>query len=458
MHINVGPITTGSSGQIFNVKLGDPILFLDNDFLSHVEAIERIWHLPEKRPEPVMKATKPWEIFGKYKCVGGFSGKSFVVKDDKIMMFYSIYHMGPGPEFRSFAYAESKNGLKWTKPDINKGTNLLVSNKGHASGFGPAFPYWEMQNVLYDERSGLYRAMGHCKFSDKKYGTFYASSKDPTKWDTKTFRYAYKNADIHALLGWDAPSGSYVSYPRVPVWREAERRAIGISQSRDFEKWHDPILCHQALSNDPVNYEIYNMPVERIGPQVVAFPIGYRSTPGGIGPLDTEFAFSYGGASFFQPMGHNAWIPRGLPGEWDDCYVMAAAPIVFKGQTLIYYWGCNFPHDTGFREEIVNEGSVGLAVLPENRYCGLSCPRHYRGVVETEWLSAAGAKVFGVNANVRGGKINITWSDKDGEGNPVGEIRHLDITNCKMMFPKVSERFKLRFEISDAELFGFKLT
>jgi hypothetical protein len=343
-YINSGPIQVSPREGTYKDLLGVPILFLDDSFISKAEGLERIWHLPEKLPDPVMKATKPWEKFGKYHCVGGFSGKSFVVKDDKIMMFYSVYHMGDGPEFRSFAYAESVDGLTWKRPDLGDGTNLIVKNTPSKSGVGPAYPYWEMQNVLFDDRSGLYRAMGHCCLSRGKYGTFYASSKSPTKWDKSTFRLAYNNSDIHALLGWDEKSLCYVSYPRTDVRRGGRnRRAIGYSISHDFKKWTDPVLCHYPKSSDVYNYEIYNMPVESVGAYKIAFPIGYRATHNGIGPLDTELAISNDGREFFQPFGHLPYIPRGLPGEWDDCYVMAAAPINFKGQTLIYYWGCNFP-------------------------------------------------------------------------------------------------------------------
>ncbi len=455
MHISTGPVVTRSGGDApYPVTLGDPILFLDNTLLSYAEGVERLWHFPEKLPQPVMKATKPWEIFGKYRCVGGFSGKSFVVKDDKIMMFYSIYHMGPGPEFRSFAYAESRDGVKWTKPDLGNGTNLLIQNKPRPDGKGPVYPYYEMQNVLWDERSGLYRAMGHCALSKGKSGTFYASSKDPTKWDPKTFRYAYKNEDIHALLGWDENAKAYVSYPRVQVWRGGMKRAIGYSVSKDFKKWSDPVVCHQPHAFDSPGYQIYNMPVERIGPQVIAFPIGYRPSPIGVGPLDTEFAFSYGGATFEQPFGHIPYIPRGLPGEWDDCYVMAAAPIVWQGRTLIYYWGCNFPHDTGFREEKVDEGSVGLATLPENRYAGLSCPRHYRGMVETDFLKAPEARALYLNCDTSRGKITIYVGEK-----VVASVCERNSTDELVILSKsLPLSFKLRFEIMDAELFGFTLT
>ena len=88
MHISAGPVVTrGFLDSPYKVMHGDPILFFDNALISYAEGVERLWHLPEKRPEPVMKATKPWEIFGKYKCVGGFSGETFpypMEKDDWI--------------------------------------------------------------------------------------------------------------------------------------------------------------------------------------------------------------------------------------------------------------------------------------------------------------------------------------------------------------------------------------
>ncbi len=459
MHISTGPIVSADNGKTISDILDKPILFPDNSCIAESEGMERMWHFPEKLPQPVMRATKPWEKFGKYKCVGGFSGKSFVVKDGKLMMFYSIYHMGPGPEFRSFAYAESKDGINWTKPDLGDGTNLIIKNKQRPDGNGPVFPYYEMQNVIWDEHSKQYICMGHCKITTTKQGTFYGTSDSPIEWDKNNFKYAYPNEDIHALLGFCKSANGYISYPRVSINRKGARRAIGVSLSRDLKKWSDPILVHWPGTFDPLNYEIYNMPVEVIGNTLFAFPIGYRSSDNGGGSLDTEIAFTNYAADFQQPIGHIPYIPRGLPGEWDDSYVMTAAPINFGDRTLFYYWGCNFPHDVGFREEEHNEGSVGLAHLPLNRFVGLACTRHMPGIVQTCWIDCKEARNIQLNCDASRGKINVElMSITDGSYTDLGFFQHDSIRDT-MAFPTpITGKIKIRFKISDAELFGFTLT
>jgi hypothetical protein len=355
-----------------NVKKGQTLSFFDDKYLGYTSSLERILYFPKKLLHPVMTATKPWERFGKYECVGGFSGKCIVAKDNKLMMFYSIYHMDGNREFRSFAYAESRDGITWIKPAINKQrTNIIVKNDG-------SWPYYELQNVIWDEHSSQYLGLGHCKVSEKRWGTFVASTTDPLHWEQKNFRWLYKNTDIHALMGWDEDKKAYVSYIRVPIYQNGiQKRAIGISLSKDFKTWTDPVLVLAPWINSI--HQIYNMPVTKMGGYYFGFPVNYYPQNRHLGPLESGLVLSGDGITWKNF--HPAYIPRGLPGEWDDCYTMVAAPVEWQGNLLFYYWGCNFPHDEGFKEERENKGSVGLAVVPKHGMLSLACARYNPGTL-----------------------------------------------------------------------------
>jgi hypothetical protein len=354
------------------IPTGEPTLFLNNKFIASASNLERIWYSPEKSPLPVMVADKPWEKEPRYECVGGFSGKSIVVKKDRIEMFYSVYHMHDKyKEYRDFAYAYSNDGLKWIKPEIQGKTNLLFKNARQPHG-KVKLPYYEMQSVTWDEHRNRYICMGHCVLANGKVGTFYGYSINPKKWDPNTFKLAYGNEDIHSLMGWDSSLHSYVSYPRVLNLKAGRvTRAIGRSLSPDFRHWSNPIQCFEA---NPLDYhmEIYNMPVVKRGGYYLGFPILYQFKPYDTCPLSTYFAFSEDGTMWTSIQGMQ-FIPRGVPGSWDDCYAMTAAPVEYGGDTLFYYWGCDFPHDYGFGNQAMHRGSVGLAVLAKDRYCSLAC-------------------------------------------------------------------------------------
>jgi predicted GH43/DUF377 family glycosyl hydrolase len=439
--INTGPIEVYGNARRYEFNK-DPLLFLDNSFLESARSVERIWYQPTKRPEPVLVADRQWESHGKYHCVGGFSGRAIVNRNGKLRMFYSIYHMDDKlPEFRSFAMAESDDGVHWKKQE----KPLIVNKRGKR---GAKHPYYEMQNVMWDDHSSRYICMGHCAINEKKAGTFYGWSDDPTKWEKKNFTYAYPNEDIHSLLGWNETRHQYESFPRI-LDSKADRatRAIGFSTSKDFKTWKTPIQCYRAQFWDK-RTEIYNMPVDKIGPYYLGFPIIYFNQENGFGPLETWISISMSGVTWTDA---GRWIERGRPGEWDDCYAMTASPVNFKDQTLFYYWGCNFPHDEGFREEPVNNGFVGLATLPRDRYCSLSSPVSAGGRIVTGLLKGKGR----IYLNGRG-KITIQLLKHD-----FSIIRSvsidMDSLDCHTGMEVPECDFRLSITLRKAELFGVRI-
>jgi hypothetical protein len=305
-----------------------------------------------------------------------------------------------------------------------------------------------MQNVMWDEHSHKYICMGHCAINEKKAGTFYGWSDDPGKWDKRNFTYAYPNEDIHSLLGWDENRKAYVSYPRVLMIKAGRStRAIGMSNSLNMKDWGTPVLCTCAPMYDR-SAEIYNMPVDQIGPYYLAFPIFYYWQHDGFGPLETFLSVSKDGTSWDNSM---RWIARGKAGEWDDCYAMTASPVNFKDKTLFYYWGCNFPHDEGFAEEPVNNGFVGLATLPRDRYCSLSSPVSSGGSITTGKLKGKGKLYF----NSRG-RILVNLQKASDHTTIVS--REIDIDSLDYEVMEVPEcEFRLSITMKKAELFGVRV-
>ncbi len=455
---DIGVLSLSSRNESpISVEKDQVISFISNRYIQSAHALNRMLYYPEKFERQVMKADKPWEMNGKYRCVGGFSGKCIVQQGDKLMMFYSVYHMGGKNEFRSFAYAESKDGYRWTKPDINKGTNLLIDNRDIYDDAKREFkrPYYELQNVIFDEHSGLYRGLGHCRISRQKYGTFVATTNNPIKWNPKEFRLLYKNDDIHALMGWDEDKKGYVSYIRVPIYQNGiQKRAIGYSISADFKKWSEPVLCHVPMGGV---HQIYNMPVTKYAGHYLGFPINYYPAPDHPGPLETGLLYSGDGVTWF--LQDPQYIQRGLPGEWDDSYVMTAAPFNWKDSMWFYYWGCNFPHDNGFREEKLNVGSVGVAVLPKNRMYSLACNRHSPGVLEVvPFYPRKGCKSVVLNAHLPNGSIEAyDGLDKLALVTKNSLEFYLTKNGKKDWVGQDAERIRLQFLISDAEVFTVTL-
>ncbi len=114
-------------------------LFVDNYLIDKLSNASLRLHKPRNEGS-VMKFDKPWE--------GGFSGYCTIIKDGDL---YRAYYRGrplagaDGSEIESTCYAESKDGIHWTKPDlgINKiaGTSsnntILVNEVPMTHNFSP---------------------------------------------------------------------------------------------------------------------------------------------------------------------------------------------------------------------------------------------------------------------------------------------------------------------------------
>lgn len=447
---NQGPFVVAPKVAIRKLS-EEPLLFFDDAIVALASGVNQIVYCPEKLAVPVMTADKPWEHNGKYQCVGGFSGRSIVFREGILQMFYSVYHMGGEREWRSFAYAESTDGISWKKPKIRKGTNLLIDNRGSKI----PTDYWELQNVILDERTGYYIGLGHCKLRGRRAGAFIAHTKDPWNWDRKNFRWLFDNTDIHALMGWDDDRCGYVVYPRIMTHTYGYRRAIGYSFSRNLKEWTKPVLVYEP-SRQNILQEIYNMPVLKYGGYYLGFPIVYLTYHGNPGTLATGFVVARDGRKWPSAW-TNDYVQTGLPGQWDDCYAMSAAPVNFRDRTMFYYWGCNFPHDKGFAEEKENKGSVGLAYLPRDRYCSLASIRHYPARVDLVVLEIPdGNWKLLLNAECGNGKIAC----KDGST----ELQMVRENTVEYRLQKGNSptwqgpvALQLSIELSDAQIFGIRI-
>ena len=83
-----------------------------------------------QHPEPVLTADRPWEAFG----IGAYN-TAMLEADGRFRLWYDATVLGGGPAegARRLGYAESADGLTWTKPDLgliefqgSKANNLVA--------------------------------------------------------------------------------------------------------------------------------------------------------------------------------------------------------------------------------------------------------------------------------------------------------------------------------------------
>ncbi|HCO22551.1 MAG TPA: hypothetical protein DIT97_05615, partial [Gimesia maris] len=87
-------------------------LFLDAMVVEQSEGLKRVFHAAEKHEQnPVLIADQPWEKTGRYP--GPYLYGSVMSDQGKLRMWYRCYT----PQ-EIFCYAESEDGIHWTKPEL----------------------------------------------------------------------------------------------------------------------------------------------------------------------------------------------------------------------------------------------------------------------------------------------------------------------------------------------------
>lgn len=181
---------------------------------------------PHVSGERLLTGDRPWESWQ----MGGMS--SLLHENGKFRLWYGVSHGIRNGEEYAVAYAESDDGLHWTKPDLglveyegSRQNNLVV---GYSSVVGqvfvdpnsPANQRYRMLVAIYPHQPG----------DPPKYLTL-LSSPDGLRW-TKPERNVVREGefalDTQSQAFWDRDRNTYVLFTRMGPWRQ-----VGRSESRD---------------------------------------------------------------------------------------------------------------------------------------------------------------------------------------------------------------------------------
>jgi len=263
-----GPIAIGSRRE----------LLVDDFLIDKLAGVELKLHKPEAR-EVVLACDAPWE--------GNVSAYYTIFEDEGLFrMYYRGAHFDVTTKKAAHqdltCYAESRDGLKWQKPDLglvefkgSKANNILQADPEASHNFTPF-----KDNNPACAAKARYKALagGMTMLNGKKKSCLHAyHSADGIHW-SKTTEDAVITAgafDSQNLAFWDAVRGEYRAY-----WRIFSNnvRAIRTATSQDFIHWE-----HQAdLTYDTPPVHLYTnaiQPYFRAPHLLIGFPTHYLATP-----------------------------------------------------------------------------------------------------------------------------------------------------------------------------------
>ena len=192
------------------IKLNSNLeLFIDHFLIDQLIGTQLIMHRPIDEG-PVLQFDKPWE--------GPFCGYCTVIKDSEI---YRLYYRGlpkagkDGSVAETTCYAESKDGITWTKPDLGiyeimntQDNNVVLAN--HAPFSHNFSPFLDTNpNAKREEK---YKALA----GTKETGLYGFRSADGIHWEKISESSVFSKGifDSQNVAFWSESENRYLCYFR----------------------------------------------------------------------------------------------------------------------------------------------------------------------------------------------------------------------------------------------------
>ena len=476
---NAGPretLDTGSQRQ----------LFLDDFIIERIDGLKRVIHQPVKRGA-VIKPDQPWETSLQTRCSPAWDAER------KLFKLWLITSTNI-PGFAGTSYAESKDGVHWTKPVLKQTKiNGSLENNFLAVVPGDTWPKNGIENVVLDpddpdpgrRYKGFYGVIGRRPMVSPD-GIRWTLLKTPVlpSSDESNMSYDRVNKMFIATLKQGGPFG----------------RSHRIRTSHNFVEWSDTgVLFHadeqdqqfakkniearmanqklqQPVKNVPADYnaDIYNFGVFRYEGLYIGMPAVYHAT--GKLKANTD-GFHLIQLACSRDLKH--WIRLGDrqpfigpspvgPGVFDRTQLLPPSAPVERGNELwFYYTGIKYRASPENADEKV--GAVCLAVLRRDGFVSMTAGKK-AGQLITKSFIATGTRLL-LNVDLTdGGKATIEVLDETKQVIPgferSGSVplrgRSIEQTvrwTTKSNWSQLSgRRVRLRIGLRNADLYAFWTT
>jgi hypothetical protein len=403
-------------------------------------------------------------------------------QEDKFQMWYMAWRLA------GVGYAESKDGIHWTKPLVGKDgkNNIVHSSQGFSCSIDPTLPWGHPEKYK-----------GAADFVEDNSQVGLCHSPDGIHWseynDGK--HVSYRAADTHNQILWDPIKESYRLLTRTDLdgsgganeWRSARIMVHNKSNdltnhptawntvsdkiavddpSKEKNKHGNPRLQFNGMTNwiyEGVYFglmDVYTM--DRSG---FFEGFDYETRP------DHDFMDFYIGTSRDGNIYDKTWIyarkpivPRGEAGSFDQAGIKPPSQILtYNDAHWIYYGGMDERHYS-----IGRHLNIGLAKLRLDGFICLEAKDEW-GVVTTKPFTLEGESLE-LNVDASNGEFFVEVLDADGQPFPdydkkhsqnlkdVDEIRFTNQWNDERNLSALKGKvIQLRFRLRNAKLYSFTI-
>lgn len=277
-----------------------------------------------------------------------------------------IPYRARGPRMTALLYAESKDGINWTRPNL--GITELLGSK--ANNIIRLFAHGSC--VFFDthesDPSKRYKLITRDDHFPRKLCTAYSADGYLFTELKPIATHAFTMpGDTHNYVCWDDDLGKYVMLTRMFT---RELRTVARSESADFINWTPAVEVFKGVGRDD---QIYAMPFFKDEGKFYGFPAIFHQGDETLDHndcVDIELAFSGDTVNWDRIAPGTALIPRGkgrYPNGEYDCGCCFPCPPVDDGENWrLYYMGGNGCH-YNFRET-----SLCMATMPKHKLAGIT--------------------------------------------------------------------------------------
>ncbi len=444
-----GPVDVGARRQ----------LLFDDWLTARREKVEIVVTPPRKTGRVFLRADRPWERL----LVNAWHT---IMQDPdpldpayRYRLWYEAY-AGMGDLGSMLAYARSRDGLEWEKPNLglvefegSKENNLVFRGAlGHGQHGGTVFvdptaPPEERYRYFYLGGKGVCGAVSPD-------GLHWA----PVAEDNDTL--VQWGSDTQNTCFWDPDRQAYVAFLR--SWSP---RMVSRTESKDFRTFPDPVLVLAPDELDPPDSDLYNNAAIKYPYAANAYFIFTSLYHHPSDKLWVELAVSRDSVEWERPS-REPFIPNGPEGEWDSGVLYRGVGLLRMGDELwLSYYGRVATHNTYGDKEY--QGGYSFAVSRLDGFASMNAGEELGELVTVPLVFSGKRLVLNLEV-LRGGGAKVELQDEAGKPLPGFTQADCDQMVCDDVSRVVTWRGKsdlsalagkpvrLRFVLRRCKLYAFE--
>lgn len=386
--------STAPAAELFDETKATTLFAFDTVSIPHTQNLRIEMRQPQRHPDnPVVRRGAP----GTPDAQGVQFYGSIIKEGGKYRLWYVAFddrkdHPVASERWRA-AYAESTDGVNWTKPHLglvdfngNKDNNLILTD--------PAPLGFVNLKVLRDDADPdpqrRYKATGHVYFRhNTRLGTLAPfTSPDGLRWklvkEVETKNAELKKKDLVLPAVHFEPSGGLYQWDglfyasgqnSMNATRPYHGRVTRMYRSADFVNWSQTstlgfVRHHQHTLLGPGRSREGEQTHEGIsvwnrGNVLIGISgLWHGAAEWKDVTIDLGFMISNDGNHFREPAHEWTWLKRGNDGDWDQGGLLQGQGFENIGEQTFIYYGAWDPRHW---QDAPPRGGIGIAMLPRDR-------------------------------------------------------------------------------------------